>query len=250
MSRPNLSQKFRRSFKCLESSSIPARDRATVKTTQTIIARIPAGCFPQFPTPSSSRRQRPRPTTLWLVGYGKMIDQASATPPSLPRLSRELAGAGSRLSSGHAPLCSWRSACSGLIAEPVRAAIGTFGGTLKDIPAERLPSTPLFNGRVCGQMRSARWLWVIRCTVTFRRDDGRVRKYRIVGEDEAEPKADSISFVSPVAGLLMGKAVGVEVGASKSVRSFQSRSAPAPDAAEEWPLRARSGRSGRTAYAG
>ena len=36
----------------------------------------------------------------------------------------------------------------------------------------------------------------------------------IVGEDEADPKAGSISFVSPVARLLMGKAVGDEVGAS------------------------------------
>jgi transcription elongation GreA/GreB family factor len=43
-------------------------------------------------------------------------------------------------------------------------------------------------------------------TVTFRRDDGRVQKYRIVGEDEADPKSGSISFVSPVARLLMGKA--------------------------------------------
>jgi transcription elongation GreA/GreB family factor len=50
--------------------------------------------------------------------------------------------------------------------------------------------------------------------VTFKRADGRVEKYRIVGEDEADPKAGSISFVSPVARLLMGKAVGDEVGAS------------------------------------
>ena len=51
-------------------------------------------------------------------------------------------------------------------------------------------------------------------TVTFRRDDGRVQKYHIVGEDEADPKAGSISFVSPVARLLMGKAVGDVVGTS------------------------------------
>src|SRR6266851_4889645 len=51
-------------------------------------------------------------------------------------------------------------------------------------------------------------------TVTFRRRDGRVEKYRIVGEDEADPKAGSISFVSPVARVLMGKAVGDVVGAS------------------------------------
>ena len=50
-------------------------------------------------------------------------------------------------------------------------------------------------------------------TVTFRRHDGRVQTYRIVGEDEADPKTGSISFVSPMARLLMGKAVGDEVGA-------------------------------------
>ncbi|WEX86600.1 transcription elongation factor GreA [Sinorhizobium garamanticum] len=51
-------------------------------------------------------------------------------------------------------------------------------------------------------------------TVTFSRDDGRVQTYRIVGEDEADPKAGSISYVSPVARILMGKAVGdvVSVG--------------------------------------
>ncbi|MFB9262225.1 transcription elongation factor GreA [Bradyrhizobium erythrophlei] len=45
-------------------------------------------------------------------------------------------------------------------------------------------------------------------TVTFSRDDGRVQTYRIVGEDEADPKKGTISFVSPIARLLMGKSVG------------------------------------------
>ena len=51
-------------------------------------------------------------------------------------------------------------------------------------------------------------------TVTFERDDGRVQTYRIVGEDEADPKTGTISFVSPVASLLMGKTLGdvVQVG--------------------------------------
>ncbi|HEY0327725.1 MAG TPA: transcription elongation factor GreA [Rhodopseudomonas sp.] len=49
-------------------------------------------------------------------------------------------------------------------------------------------------------------------TVTFRRSDGRAQSYRIVGEDEADPKAGTISFVSPVARLLMRKAVGDVVG--------------------------------------
>ena len=50
-------------------------------------------------------------------------------------------------------------------------------------------------------------------TVTFSRDDGRVQTYRIVGEDEADPKTGSISYVSPVARGLMGKAVGDVVSA-------------------------------------
>lgn len=49
-------------------------------------------------------------------------------------------------------------------------------------------------------------------TVTFNRHDGRVQKYRIVGEDEADPKAGSISFVSPVAKSLIGKGVGDVAG--------------------------------------
>ncbi len=52
-------------------------------------------------------------------------------------------------------------------------------------------------------------------TVTYSREDGRVQKYRIVGEDEADPRAGSISYVSPVARLLMGKKVGDIVSLGK-----------------------------------
>lgn len=52
-------------------------------------------------------------------------------------------------------------------------------------------------------------------TVTFSRADGRVQTYRIVGEDEADPKAGSISFASPVAKSLIGKAVGDVAGSGK-----------------------------------
>jgi transcription elongation GreA/GreB family factor len=45
-------------------------------------------------------------------------------------------------------------------------------------------------------------------TVTFARPDGRVQTYRIVGEDEADPKAGSISHGSPIARVLQGKVVG------------------------------------------
>jgi transcription elongation GreA/GreB family factor len=44
--------------------------------------------------------------------------------------------------------------------------------------------------------------------VTFQREDGRRQTFRIVGEDEADPRGGSISYVSPVARALIGKAVG------------------------------------------
>ncbi len=44
--------------------------------------------------------------------------------------------------------------------------------------------------------------------VTFRRDDGRRQVFRIVGEDEADPRNGSISYVSPVARALTGRAAG------------------------------------------
>ena len=53
-------------------------------------------------------------------------------------------------------------------------------------------------------------------TITFSRADGRVQTFRIVGEDEADPKAGSISFASPVAKSLMGKAVGDAAGSGES----------------------------------
>src|SRR3954470_24341861 len=53
-------------------------------------------------------------------------------------------------------------------------------------------------------------------TVTFSRQDGRVQTFRIVGEDEADPKAGTISFASPVAKSLMGKAVGDTAGSGSN----------------------------------
>ncbi|MEQ1671113.1 MAG: transcription elongation factor GreA [Hyphomicrobium sp.] len=45
------------------------------------------------------------------------------------------------------------------------------------------------------------------------RSDGRKQRYRIVGEDEAEPAQGTLSYVSPLAQGLMGKSVGDEVRA-------------------------------------
>lgn len=55
-------------------------------------------------------------------------------------------------------------------------------------------------------------------TVTIEREDGRRQTYRIVGEDEADPAKGTLSYVSPVAQALQGKAVGetVEAGAGEA----------------------------------
>ncbi len=45
-------------------------------------------------------------------------------------------------------------------------------------------------------------------TVTVLREDGRRQSFRIVGEDEADPSAGTISHVSPLAQAVLGKAVG------------------------------------------
>ena len=45
-------------------------------------------------------------------------------------------------------------------------------------------------------------------TVEIERGDGRRQTFRIVGEDEADPAKGSISYVSPLARSLLGKAVG------------------------------------------
>ena len=50
-------------------------------------------------------------------------------------------------------------------------------------------------------------------TVTLERDDGRVQKFRIVGEDESNPSKGRISYVSPLAQAMMEKAVGDTVTA-------------------------------------
>ncbi|ADU15370.1 transcription elongation factor GreA [Asticcacaulis excentricus] len=51
---------------------------------------------------------------------------------------------------------------------------------------------------------------VFGCTVEIARDDGRVQTFKIVGEDEANPKVGKISYVSPLARALLGREAGDE----------------------------------------
>jgi len=50
-------------------------------------------------------------------------------------------------------------------------------------------------------------------SVTILRDDGREQRFRIVGEDEADPAQGSISHVSPLARSMLGRRVGDVVAA-------------------------------------
>ncbi|THD72760.1 transcription elongation factor GreA [Phenylobacterium sp.] len=45
-------------------------------------------------------------------------------------------------------------------------------------------------------------------TVEIEREDGRRQTFRIVGEDEADPAKGSVSYASPLARALLGKAEG------------------------------------------
>jgi transcription elongation GreA/GreB family factor len=45
-------------------------------------------------------------------------------------------------------------------------------------------------------------------SVTLERADGRIQTYAIVGDDEADPAAGSVSYVSPLARAVMGRHVG------------------------------------------
>lgn len=47
--------------------------------------------------------------------------------------------------------------------------------------------------------------------VTIRDAAGRVRTWRIVGEDEADPAVGTLSYVAPLSRSLIGKAIGEEV---------------------------------------
>lgn len=48
-------------------------------------------------------------------------------------------------------------------------------------------------------------------TVTIERDDGRRQTFQITGEDEADPAAGTLSYVAPLARVLIGKTKGDEV---------------------------------------
>ena len=49
------------------------------------------------------------------------------------------------------------------------------------------------------------------CGCCLRLADGSEREFQLVGEDEADPKAGLISYVSPLAAAMMGKGIGEQL---------------------------------------
>jgi len=48
-------------------------------------------------------------------------------------------------------------------------------------------------------------------TVTLERDDGRIQSWTLVGEDESDPAAGKVAYVSPLAQAVLGRRLGDEV---------------------------------------
>jgi transcription elongation GreA/GreB family factor len=110
-----------------------------------------------------------------------------------------------------------------LALEEARAAYAAAQRTVDVNERRRLSAIPLRDARYFSErLRTAQLVpnptstdvVAFGSTVTFSRADGRVQKFRIVGEDEADPKAGSVSFASPVAKSLLGKTVGDVVGSA------------------------------------
>ncbi|MDD2804652.1 MAG: GreA/GreB family elongation factor [Elusimicrobiales bacterium] len=57
--------------------------------------------------------------------------------------------------------------------------------------------------------------------VSVREPDGAVKDYRLVGEDEADPKTGKINWSSPLAAALMGAAAGARVALARKGGSVQ-----------------------------
>lgn len=58
-------------------------------------------------------------------------------------------------------------------------------------------------------------------TVSVKEQDGSAKEYKIVGEDEADPKAGKLNWGSPLASALLGAAAGARVPLSRKGGAVQ-----------------------------
>jgi len=82
-----------------------------------------------------------------------------------------------------------------------RAGIARIQRDLRYWTERRRTAEPIANTPATGVARFG-------STVTLSMEDGTQVEYRIVGEDEADPARGRISYVSPIAQLLIGATVG------------------------------------------
>lgn len=95
----------------------------------------------------------------------------------------------------------WQSAQTAAIAADDAAAIATAQRELRYWTARRTSAQVVAPPADLTQVQFG-------TTATVRRDDGRTQTFRIVGEDEAEPRRGTVSHVSPLARALFGKTIG------------------------------------------
>ena len=113
------------------------------------------------------------------------------TPQGLARIDVELAAA----------RAAWDAARSGDAITSDRSAMARATRDLRYWSARRA-SAQLVEGRPDdGSVGFG-------ASVTIERADGRVQRWHIVGDDEADPSAGSVSYVSPLARAVMRKRVG------------------------------------------
>lgn len=88
-----------------------------------------------------------------------------------------------------------------------RAALARIDRDLRYWRSRRASAEPIAPPKETGKVQFG-------STVTIRRDDQREQTLKIVGEDEADPAAGKISYVSPLARAVMGQKPGtvVDVG--------------------------------------
>jgi transcription elongation GreA/GreB family factor len=122
-----------------------------------------------------------------------------------------------------AEIARLRAALAGAQGAGDRAALASLSRDFRYFTARRASAEVLPPAGNVGEVRFGH-------VVTIERDDGRVQRFRIVGEDEADPAKGLISYVSPLAGALMGRRVGDSVAAGRGEAEILAIE-PAPDEA-------------------
>ena len=100
-----------------------------------------------------------------------------------------------------AEISTLRSAYAKAVAAQDKAATAKVSRDLRYWTSRRASAELVEPTQISGSVRFG-------MTVTIQREDGKRQTFRIVGEDEADPKSGRLSHASPLARALLGKEVG------------------------------------------